>query len=78
LLSRYAGPAIAFASICAVAIAITLSITPTDNSVETNNVVAFEIITSNDSLEMYENLEFYLWLDEASKLEKFIEREKDA
>lgn len=62
--SRYATPMVAFASICALAIAITLSLTPVEKPTGIDNIETFEIFTSNDSLEMYENLEFYLWLDE--------------
>lgn len=64
LLSRFATPVFAFASICALAVAISLSLPPADDINGMVNIDSFEIITSNDSLEMFENLEFYLWLDD--------------
>lgn len=68
LMSRYAAPAIAFASLCAIALIITLTLSPSTVPDDINNIEAFEIITSKDSLEMYENLEFYLWLDDEFKV----------
>ena len=66
--SRFLAPVVAFASICAITLAITLSMSPSTNPDDINNIEAFEIITSNDSLEMYENLEFYLWLEDEFKV----------
>lgn len=66
--SRYAIPAMSFASICAIAIVLTLSLSPTSESDNFNNIEAFEIMTTNDALEMYENLEFYIWLEEEFKV----------
>lgn len=65
--SRFFAPAVAFASICMITLVITLSITPTTNPGDIDSIEEFEIITSNDSLEMYENLEFYLWLNNEFK-----------
>ena len=61
---RYALPAMAFAFVCAIAIAITLVLKPVDQGNGLQDIDIFEIITSRDELEMYENLEFYLWLNE--------------
>lgn len=65
--SRYAGPVAAFASVCVLAIAITFSLSPDEGSSKLNDPEAFEIITSNDAIEMYENMEFYLWMEEDAK-----------
>ncbi len=67
LLSRYVFPTVAFASVCAIAIAITLVINPIDETNGFEDIETFEIITSRDDIEMYENLEFYLWLEDEMK-----------
>lgn len=67
-ISRYTTAAIAFTSLCVIALAITLSLSPSTLPDQINNIEVFEIITGNDSLEMYENLEFYLWLEEEFKV----------
>ena len=59
-----ARPALAVASLCVLVIAITLSMSPEEESGNLDFFESMDIITSRDDLEMYENLEFYLWLDE--------------
>jgi anti-sigma factor RsiW len=64
---RHALPAAAFASISALAIAIVLMQSPPQTELAVDSIDAFEIISSNDELEMYQHLEFYLWLAEQSE-----------
>lgn len=54
---------LAFAGIAALAIAISLTFKPESQTVVIDNIAAFEIITSEEPLDMYEDLEFYVWLD---------------
>ncbi len=54
---------LAFASIAVLTIAISLLFWPKNQVVEVDNIIAFEIITSQEPLGMYEELEFYVWLD---------------
>lgn len=54
---------LAFASVAALAIAISLTYKPGNQVVVVDNIAAFEIITSQEPLDMYEDLEFYVWLD---------------
>ncbi len=54
---------LAFASIAILTIAISLFFWPKNQAVEVDNIIAFEIITSQEPLGMYEELEFYVWLD---------------
>ena len=63
LFSRYAKPTLAFASLAAIAIVITLTIQHQTEEFNIDNIEAFEILSHNDDLELYENLEFYVWLD---------------
>jgi len=62
---RYALPATVFAGLSAV-VASFLLIQPEHQAQQLalDNIDAFEIISSTDELEMYQNLEFYWWLDE--------------
>lgn len=62
--SRYLTPALAFASVCVIAVTISLTITQSDKPEAVDNIDSFDIMTSTDSLEMYENLEFYMWLEQ--------------
>ncbi|MCP4432716.1 MAG: hypothetical protein GY806_17215 [Gammaproteobacteria bacterium] len=52
-----------FASITALAIAISLTLQHETPMVEVDNIETFEIITSRESLDLYQELEFYLWLE---------------
>ena len=61
---RRAMPIAAFASIGVLAVAIVLLQRPLQSEPAFDSIDAFEIISSSDDLEMYQNLEFYLWLDE--------------
>ena len=62
---RFAMPVAAFASISVLALALLLLQNQRQHSSPgVDSVDAFEIISSSDALEMYQNLEFYLWLDE--------------
>lgn len=65
--SRFTGPVAAFASVCIIAIAIIVSLNSNNQPSELDDIEVFDIITRSDSLEMYENLEFYLWMDEEVK-----------
>lgn len=67
LFSSFVKPAVAFAGLGALAIAITLTIAPQQETTNMDIIESMDIITSRDDLEMYENLEFYLWLDEQIK-----------
>jgi hypothetical protein len=53
-------PAMAFAVVCA--IALVLLNQPTIQLEAPDSVEAFEIISSPDELEMYQDLEFYAWM----------------
>lgn len=66
-LSRFFRPALVIASVAVIAIAITLTIAPEQEPDSLDIFESMDIITSNDEFEMYENLEFYLWLDEQIK-----------
>jgi hypothetical protein len=56
-------PAGAFASVLATAIALTLMVTePGDGSAPEMDDV--ELLTAGEELELYENLEFYQWLQD--------------
>lgn len=67
LFSRYAKPVVAFASLAVIAIALVLNIQPATPELDTDNIEAFEMLSNSDALELYENQEFYLWLDEEMK-----------
>ncbi len=54
---------LAFASVAVVVVTINLVFQPGDQEIKVDNIEAFEIITSEQSLELYEELEFYVWLD---------------
>jgi hypothetical protein len=54
-------PAGAFASIVATAIALTLMVSEPGNGVA-REVDDLELLTAGEEFELYENLEFYLWL----------------
>lgn len=62
--SSYRLAAVAFASLVALTLGVLVSIQSPDNPTSLEHLDAFEIITSQDELEMYENLEFYLWLED--------------
>lgn len=62
--SRYSKPIAAFVSVCFIVIAMTLSFNSSNQSTSMSDIETLEIITSNEPLELYENLEFYLWMDE--------------
>ncbi len=57
-------PAIVMASLVAVALLITLQISDPAPALQPDSIETFEILTSRDDLELYENLDFYLWLDQ--------------
>ena len=63
--TTYAMPALVTASLAAITIVITLTQLSDPPAVDVDAIETFEIITSRDELEMYENLEFYLWLDDS-------------
>jgi hypothetical protein len=54
-------PAGAFASVVATAVALTLMVSEPGNNVA-REVDDLELLTAGEELELYENLEFYLWL----------------
>ena len=60
---RWFAPAIAIASLAVVAVAITLSLPGTTPPEGIDSIAAFEILTSDEELELYRDLEFYVWLD---------------
>ncbi len=66
--SRYTPATLVAASISAIALVITLTLLPVGQSEKTGNPEAFEIMTSNEPLKMYENLEFYLFLEKELKV----------
>ncbi len=53
---------LAFAGIAALAIAVSLTFRPENQTIVVDNIAAFEIITSQEPLYLYEDLEFYVWL----------------
>jgi|SaaInlStandDraft_3_1057020.scaffolds.fasta_scaffold161786_2 hypothetical protein len=68
MLERFFKPALVFASVGLVAITITFTMTTKQTNTSTDDVFeSMEILTSRDELEMYQNLEFYLWLDDQIK-----------
>jgi hypothetical protein len=54
-------PAGAFASVVATAVALTLMVSEPGNGVA-REIDDLELLTAGEELELYENLEFYLWL----------------
>lgn len=67
---NFQGAALAFSLMLVISISVFIVYQPTDTRMELNNLDALEILTSKDDLEMFENLEFYLWLEEQQPLEK--------
>ncbi len=64
---RFLRPAVlagAFASLGALALAINLWRSPDQTAIQIDSIDAFEIISARDDLELYQNLEFYLWLEQ--------------
>lgn len=62
--ARFAWPAMALASFAIVAVTLSLVLRSAEPAVDDHAIESFEIMTSSDDLEMYQELEFYLWLDE--------------
>ena len=60
---HYRPAMLAYASVAVLAIAVSLTFWPKNQVVVVDNITAFEIITSQEPLDMYEELEFYVWLD---------------
>ena len=57
-------PALALGLVAILAITVLLMMPAKQQSLPLDNIEAFDILTSTDELEMYQNLEFYLWLDQ--------------
>lgn len=62
--SNYAVPAMVMASVAVVAILVTRQLPDATPSFAPDSIDTFEILSSRDELELYENLDFYLWLEE--------------
>jgi anti-sigma-K factor RskA len=60
----YAVPAMVMASLMAIVVMINQQLPDQSPSFAADSIDTFEILSSKDELEMYENLEFYVWLDE--------------
>ncbi len=54
----------AIVSIAIIALLVSQWLPPSAAIPAVDRIDTFEIISSNDDLEMYQHLEFYLWLDE--------------
>lgn len=67
LSTSFLKPALAFASLAIITLAVSLFMQPQPQTAGADIIQSLDIITSRDELEMYENLEFYLWLDEELK-----------
>ena len=63
----YAIPAMAMASVITITLMITMQLSDPVTSIQPDSIETFEILTSRDDLELYENLDFYLWLDQQPK-----------
>ena len=61
---HFVKPLLAIASVAIIAVFVSLQLQQSESIATVDKIDAFEIISSNDDLEMYQNLEFYLWLDE--------------
>ena len=59
----FSKPVIAFTGVALIAIVITLSLPRENTTPAVDSIDAFEILTGNDELEMYRDLEFYMWLE---------------
>ena len=59
-------PAGAFASVVATAFALTLMVAEPENGL-TREVEDLDLLTAGEELELYENLEFYQWLEESEQ-----------
>lgn len=57
-------PALAFATVAAMAFAVLLMLGPPDVELPAAEVESLEILTAEDDLEMYKDLEFYWWLEQ--------------
>jgi anti-sigma-K factor RskA len=62
--SNYAVPAMVMASVVAIAVLVTRQLPDETPSFAPDSIDTFEILSSRDDLELYENLDFYLWLEE--------------
>lgn len=60
IIFRWSKPAFAIAASVLIALAIVKIQSP--NTLEQENVEALELIVSQDTLDMYEELDFYVWL----------------
>jgi anti-sigma-K factor RskA len=60
----YVVPAMAMASVVAIAILLTQQLPRQPGEFSPDSIEAIEILSSSDELEMLENLEFYAWLEE--------------
>lgn len=61
---QFALPLATFASLSVIALLVILLQSRSQPSLVVDNIDAFEIISSRDDLELYQNLEFYLWLQQ--------------
>lgn len=62
--AAYRPAMLAFASIAVLAIAVSLTFWPEKQTIVVDNIATFEIITSQEPLDLYQDLEFYVWLGE--------------
>jgi anti-sigma-K factor RskA len=60
----YVVPAMVMASVVAIAILLTQQLPGQSTQFSPDSIEAIEILSSSDELEMFENLEFYAWLEE--------------
>jgi hypothetical protein len=60
----YVVPAMVMASVVAIAILLTQQLPGQSTEFSPDSIEAIEILSSSDELEMFENLEFYAWLEE--------------
>jgi hypothetical protein len=60
----YAIPALVMASLVAIAVMINQQLPDQSPSFAADAIDSLEILSSKDELEMFEDLEFYVWLDE--------------
>jgi len=60
----YAIPAMVMASLVAIVVMINQQLPDQSPAFAPDSIEAFEILSSRDELEMFENLEFYIWLDD--------------
>lgn len=62
--TSYAVPAMALASLVSISLVLNLQLNQETSGITQDSIEVFELLSDRDDIELYENLEFYVWLDQ--------------